>query len=244
MSHPQSYLLPSQLPVQNVFHWHGIPLDTASDQGPQFSSAAWKTCCQALGASVSLSPGFHPHTKVQYEWANQYLESTLCRLMAANQETWNSYLSWFKCSHSSQVITVTGGVTPFEASVKLSLPPSSIKINPVFILSQIKPGFSARSACTLLRISLPATCRWFFSSLTDQLCLEPFLLLLAVVHQSLMSVFFLPHGSFQMFFLFCLFFALKHLIWAKHLDLSWASHNSYRLRLLDISHEEFFGFLI
>ena len=68
--------LPSALETANllvihVFRLHGIPVDIVSDRGPQFSARTWKAFCQALGASASLSSGYHPQTNGQTEWAKQ-----------------------------------------------------------------------------------------------------------------------------------------------------------------------------
>lgn len=60
----------AEVMVQHVFRLHGIPSDIISDQGPQFISQVWKAFCPALGASVSLSCGFHPQTKGQCERAS------------------------------------------------------------------------------------------------------------------------------------------------------------------------------
>ncbi|KAJ8359222.1 hypothetical protein SKAU_G00157470 [Synaphobranchus kaupii] len=70
----------AQLMVDHVFRVHGLPLDVVSDRGPQFSAKFWRSFCTLLGASVSLSSGFHPKTNGQTERTNQSMESTLrCR---------------------------------------------------------------------------------------------------------------------------------------------------------------------
>uniref|UniRef100_A0AAQ4QR85 Gypsy retrotransposon integrase-like protein 1 n=1 Tax=Gasterosteus aculeatus aculeatus TaxID=481459 RepID=A0AAQ4QR85_GASAC len=68
-----SALETANLLVLHVFRLHGIPLDIVSDRGPQFASRVWKAFCQALGASVSLSSGYHPQTNGQTERVNQDL---------------------------------------------------------------------------------------------------------------------------------------------------------------------------
>ncbi|KAJ8381441.1 hypothetical protein SKAU_G00022190 [Synaphobranchus kaupii] len=69
--------LSEELLVLHVVRLHGIPSDIVSDRGPQFSSQVWRAFCVALGASVSLSSGFHPQTNGQAERANQDLGSAL-----------------------------------------------------------------------------------------------------------------------------------------------------------------------
>ncbi len=48
--------------VDHVFKIHGLPTDVVSDRGPQFTSQFWGEFCRLIGASSSLSSGFHPQT--------------------------------------------------------------------------------------------------------------------------------------------------------------------------------------
>ncbi len=52
-------------------------MDVVSDRGPQFVSKFWREFCKLLGATVSLSSGFHPQTNGQTERDNQDLERML-----------------------------------------------------------------------------------------------------------------------------------------------------------------------
>ncbi|WP_353763811.1 DDE-type integrase/transposase/recombinase, partial [Shigella sonnei] len=61
----------AQIIIENVFRIHGLPLDAVSDRGPQFTSQFWREFCRLIGASVSLSSGFHPQSNGQAERANQ-----------------------------------------------------------------------------------------------------------------------------------------------------------------------------
>ena len=60
----------AQLQVDHSLCIHGIPADIVSDRGPQFTSGVWKEFCLVLGATVSLSLGYHPQSKSQTERAN------------------------------------------------------------------------------------------------------------------------------------------------------------------------------
>ncbi len=53
--------------LDHVFRLHGIPVDVVSDRGPQFSSVFWREFCSLLGATASLSSGFHPQSNGQTE---------------------------------------------------------------------------------------------------------------------------------------------------------------------------------
>lgn len=96
--------------VQDVFRFHGIPLDIVSDRGPQFISQVWKAFCSALGTSVSLSSGFHPQTNGQTERANQNVKTALRCLTVSNPMTWSEFLPWVKYAHNSS--------SPFMCSLR------------------------------------------------------------------------------------------------------------------------------
>lgn len=46
--------------IKEVERLHGIPSDTVSDCGVQFTSRFWKTLCEALGIKLNFSPAYHP----------------------------------------------------------------------------------------------------------------------------------------------------------------------------------------
>uniref|UniRef100_A0A8C7WS22 Gypsy retrotransposon integrase-like protein 1 n=1 Tax=Oryzias sinensis TaxID=183150 RepID=A0A8C7WS22_9TELE len=102
--------------VDDVFRLHGIPSDIVSDRGPQFTSQVWKCFCQGLGATSSLSSGFHPQTNGQTERTNQDLESALRCVCSQNPTSWSDHLSWIEYAHNSLVSSATGR-SPFEASL-------------------------------------------------------------------------------------------------------------------------------
>uniref|UniRef100_A0A672YRD9 Gypsy retrotransposon integrase-like protein 1 n=1 Tax=Sphaeramia orbicularis TaxID=375764 RepID=A0A672YRD9_9TELE len=61
--------------LYNVCRLHGFPRDVVSDRGPQFVARFWRAFCALIGASVSLSSGYHPQTNGQTERVNQVLEA-------------------------------------------------------------------------------------------------------------------------------------------------------------------------
>ncbi|XP_078809690.1 uncharacterized protein LOC144994726 [Oryzias latipes] len=65
----------AEILVQQVFRHHGIPTDIVSDRGPQFVSQVWKAFCSALGASVSLTSGYHPQSNGQAERLRELIRS-------------------------------------------------------------------------------------------------------------------------------------------------------------------------
>lgn len=105
----------ANLLVQHVFKLHGIPQDIVSDRGPQFTSQVWKAFCQALGATVSLTSGYHPQSNGQTERANQDLEAALRCVSAKHPASWSNHLPWVEYSHNTLVSTATG-MSPFMAA--------------------------------------------------------------------------------------------------------------------------------
>lgn len=99
--------------VREIFCVHGLPCDLVSDRGPQFVSSVWKAFCIAIGASVSLTSGFHPQSNGQAERANQKMESSLRCLVSSNPTTWATQLPWVEYAHNTLPTSATG-LSPFQ----------------------------------------------------------------------------------------------------------------------------------
>ncbi len=102
--------------VDHVFRLHGLPIDVVSDRGPQFVSRFWREFCKLLGATVSLSSGFHPQSNGQTERANQDLERTLQCVVSKNPSSWSQQLSMVEYAYNTLPVSSTG-LSPFECSV-------------------------------------------------------------------------------------------------------------------------------
>ncbi|KAI2661374.1 Transposon Tf2-6 polyprotein [Labeo rohita] len=102
--------------IDHVFRIHGLPTDVVSDRGPQFVSKFWKEFCFLLGASVSLSSGFHPQSNGQTERANQDLERVLRCMVSQNPSSRSQQLSWVEYAHNSLPVSATG-LSLFECSL-------------------------------------------------------------------------------------------------------------------------------
>ncbi len=102
--------------IDHVFRVHGLPTDVVSDRGPQFVSKFWSEFCRLLGATVSLSSGYHPQSNGQTERANQDLERMLRCVVSQNPSSWSQQLSWVEYAHNSLPVSGTG-LSPFEGSL-------------------------------------------------------------------------------------------------------------------------------
>ena len=85
-----------------------------SDRGPQFISHFWSEFCSLLGATVSLSSGFHPQSNGQAERMNQEME-TVCALASHNPSSWSKQLLWIEYAHNTLPSSATG-LSPFQCS--------------------------------------------------------------------------------------------------------------------------------
>lgn len=106
----------AQVLINHVFRLHGIPTDVVSDRGPQFISRFWQEFCRQIGATASLSSGYHPQTNGQCERANQDLGRTLRCLSSQYPNSWCDQLPWVEYSHNSLPVTSTN-LSPFELSI-------------------------------------------------------------------------------------------------------------------------------
>uniref|UniRef100_A0A8C1U5W3 Gypsy retrotransposon integrase-like protein 1 n=1 Tax=Cyprinus carpio TaxID=7962 RepID=A0A8C1U5W3_CYPCA len=103
----------AQIMIDHVFKLHGLPSDIVSDRGPQFASQFWREFCRQIGASASLSSGFHPQTNGQAERANQSVGRILRSLAFKNPASWSEQLPWAEYAHNSLPSSATG-LSPFQ----------------------------------------------------------------------------------------------------------------------------------
>ncbi len=99
--------------LDHVFRIHGLLVDVVSDRGPQFVSKFWTEFCRQLGATVSLSSGYHPQINGQAEWANQDLERVLHCVASTEPSSWSPKLTMVEYAHNSLPVSSTG-LSPFQ----------------------------------------------------------------------------------------------------------------------------------
>ncbi len=80
--------------------------DVVSDGGPHFIFQFWRDFCRQIGASDSLSLGFHLQTNSQSEHVN--LSQILRCLTSYNPSTWSQQLTWAEYAHNSLPVSSIG----------------------------------------------------------------------------------------------------------------------------------------
>ena len=105
----------AQLLLNHVFRLHGIPVEVVSDRGPQFSSVFWREFCSLLGATASLTSGYHPQSNGQAERMNQEMETTLRCMTSQNPSSWSQHLLWVEYAHNTLTSSATG-LSPFQCA--------------------------------------------------------------------------------------------------------------------------------
>nr|XP_061799272.1 uncharacterized protein LOC133590666 [Nerophis lumbriciformis] len=67
-----------------------------------------KAFCKALGATSSMSSGYHPQSNGQTERVNQELEAALRCVCQLHPASWSSHLPWVEYAHNTLVCSATG----------------------------------------------------------------------------------------------------------------------------------------
>ena len=89
---------------------------TYCDQQPQFVSRFWKEFCRLIGATASLTSGYHPEANGQTGHLNQQLETGLRCVVHQNPSTWSKHLVWVEYAHNSLPTSATG-LSPFHCAL-------------------------------------------------------------------------------------------------------------------------------
>ena len=105
----------AEVMLRQVFRHHGFPKDVVSDRGPQFASRFWKAFCSLLGATVSLTSGYHPQSNGQTEHLNQEHETGLRCLVSQNPASWSKHLIWVEYAHNT-LLCSSSRLSPFQCT--------------------------------------------------------------------------------------------------------------------------------
>jgi hypothetical protein len=102
----------TQLYLEHVFRWFGLPQKIISDRDPHFTSHFTRGLTKGLGIDQNLSTAFHPQTDGLLEQTNQWVKQYL-RLITVNQNDWSKWLPMATAVHNNSRNSTTG-FTPNE----------------------------------------------------------------------------------------------------------------------------------
>jgi hypothetical protein len=97
----------TQLYLEHIFHWFGLPQKIISNRDPRFTSHFTRELTKGLGIDQNLSTVFHPHTDSLSEWTNQWVKQYL-HLITVNQNEWSKWLPMASAIHNNSRSSTTG----------------------------------------------------------------------------------------------------------------------------------------
>ncbi len=98
----------TQLYLDHVYRWFGLPSRMISDRDPRFTSHFGKALTTKLGISCNLSTVFHPQTDRLSEQKNQWVERYLCLVTLIDPKGWVNWLALATAVHNNRTNTTTG----------------------------------------------------------------------------------------------------------------------------------------
>jgi transposase InsO family protein len=104
----------AELYVEHILRLHGAPKSIGSDRRPQFVAKFWRSFHKLMGATLSYSTAFHPHTDGQIKRVNQVLEDMLRACALTYDTDWESNLPFAKFSYNNS-FQASLRMAPFEA---------------------------------------------------------------------------------------------------------------------------------
>jgi hypothetical protein len=104
----------AKLFLENVWKYHGLPLDIVSDRDGVFTGHFITALYQFLGIKRSMSTAFHPQTDGQTEPLNQTIEDILRTYCNYEQDNWNEILAMAEYGYNNSRHSATK-ITPLYA---------------------------------------------------------------------------------------------------------------------------------
>jgi transposase InsO family protein len=105
----------ARLFLDNVWKYHGLPLDVVSDRDGVFTGHFIADLYEFLGIKRSMSTAFHPQTDGQTERLNQTIEHYLRTYCNYEQDNWKEMLSMAEYAYNNSKHAATK-ITPFYAN--------------------------------------------------------------------------------------------------------------------------------
>ncbi len=98
----------TQLYLDYVYRWFGLPTKMISDRDLRFTSQFSKVLTEKLGIQWNLSTAFHPQTDGLSERKNQWIEQYLRLVTSNDPKGWTHWLTLATTVHNNWVNTTTG----------------------------------------------------------------------------------------------------------------------------------------
>jgi len=98
----------TQLYMDHMFRWFGLPNKMISDQDPRFTSHFGKALTKRLDIQQNLSMAFHPQTDSLLERKNQWVEQYLHLVTSAAPRDWTQWLALATAMHNNHKSSTTG----------------------------------------------------------------------------------------------------------------------------------------
>ena len=91
----------TQLYLDHVYRWFGLPMKLITDRDPHFTSHFGKVLTTCLGIQQNLSMAFHPQTNGLSERKNQWVEQYLHLVTSSQPEDWSIWLLIASAVHNN-----------------------------------------------------------------------------------------------------------------------------------------------
>ena len=106
----------TELFVDRIVRYHGLPTTIVSDRDPKFVSEFWKVFCQKFSIKRALSTAWHPQTDGQTERINRTIEQMMRTYIQSREEEWPSLLPALELAYNCTPHSATGH-SPFEIMI-------------------------------------------------------------------------------------------------------------------------------
>lgn len=103
----------SQLYLDRIVRYHGLPESIVSDRDTKFTSKWWRELHRLLGAKLLMSTSFHPQTDGATEQANRSIGQIFRASLRPDQKDWHDKIPMVEFAINSSINAATG-YAPFE----------------------------------------------------------------------------------------------------------------------------------
>ena len=97
----------TQLYLNHIYPWYGLPRKIISDRDPRFMSHFGKALTKWLGIQQNLSTMAHPQTDGLLEQKNQWVEQYLRLVTGGQPEDWSEWLAIAMAVHNNRKNSTT-----------------------------------------------------------------------------------------------------------------------------------------